>query len=179
MHDLLARLPAEAGHGLVHIVVDTPSGSPAKFKYDATLRAFTLSRLLPRGMAFPYNFGSIPGTVADDGDALDVVVLTDVPLFVGCVVTARLVGVINAVQGSDPEIRNDRLLAVPVTEANPAWAEDIGDIGEERLRDLEQFFVSYNRIHGRRFEPTGRGSAGDARATLDAACRRYRDRGHT
>ena len=90
MSDLLSRLPAFRRDGLVNVVIDTPSGSCAKFKYDAKGRCYRLGRLLPAGMSFPYNFGSIPRTRAEDGDPLDLLVLNTAAFLVGCLVHAGL-----------------------------------------------------------------------------------------
>jgi inorganic pyrophosphatase len=141
---------------------------------DAERHCYKLSRVLPMGMRFPCNFGSIPRTVADDGDALDLVVLSSAPLFVGCLLTAKLVGVLFARQSeSGREIRNDRLLGVVVTEVNPPSLDDLDQIPPSVLSDLENFFLSYNRAHGRTFIPSGRGGRKDAERLLDAAQRRY------
>jgi inorganic pyrophosphatase len=96
-----------------HVVIETPRGSRNKFKYDAKLRAFRLKTVLPLGAAFPYDFGFVPATKAEDGDPLDVLVLMDEPAFTGCIVRARLVGVIKAKQcETGATIRNDRLIAI-------------------------------------------------------------------
>jgi inorganic pyrophosphatase len=97
-HANLMDLPArDPESGLVRVVIDTPRGSRNKYKFDRELASFKLSRVLPAGMSFPFDFGSIPGTEAEDGDALDVLVLTESPLIVGCVVHVHLVGIIQAV----------------------------------------------------------------------------------
>jgi inorganic pyrophosphatase len=116
--NLTARDPDS---GLVRVIVDTPAGSRNKYKFDPELGIFKISRILPAGMAFPFDFGSIPGTRAEDGDALDVMVLTDAPLFVGCLVHVRLIGVIRATQTERrTSIRNDRLVASIETPVNKA-----------------------------------------------------------
>jgi inorganic pyrophosphatase len=93
--DLAARDPES---GLVRVIIDTPRGSRNKYKFDEELGLFKLSRVLPAGMSFPFDFGSIPSTRAQDGDALDVLVLNEVPLVVGCLVLVHLIGVIRADQ---------------------------------------------------------------------------------
>jgi inorganic pyrophosphatase len=170
---LLERVDADGDNGLIHVVVDTPAKSSAKFKYDRDLGCFRLSRLLPAGLMFPYNFGSIPDTSADDGDALDVMLLVDTPLFVGCLVNARIVGVLEACQGNDRSIRNDRLLGVPVTEVNDPPIHDLVDIADRILADIERFFVTYNEASGRRFTPIGRAGANAAMRAVRAGQRRY------
>src|SRR4029434_10227293 len=93
LENLSAREPDS---GLVRFVVDTPKGSRNKYKYDETLGLYRLSKVLPLGSAFPYDFGSIPSTRAEDGDPMDVLLLGEEALFPGCLVTVRLVGVIQA-----------------------------------------------------------------------------------
>ena len=171
---LLDRLPSRTGKGLVNIVVDTPKGSRNKFKWDDKAQCFRLGRILPAGASFPYDFGSIPRTLAEDGDALDVLLIAEAPCFVGCLVTGKLIGALCAKQTEKGKtIRNDRLLAVPVTKANPAPISDIRELPAVRLEEIEHFFVSYNRAHGRRYEPIGRVGAKKAERSLAAAERLY------
>ena len=167
--------PPKLPSGLVHVVIDTPKGSRNKYKYDERSHSFELSRILPAGACFPHDFGSIPGTIADDGDALDVLVLCDTPSFVGCVITVRLIGSIAAEQTEGgTTIRNDRLVAVPVTRANPAPTLRLSDLPATQIDEIEHFFVSYNQAHGRTFKPIGRGGPDVAESALDAAAHRYR-----
>jgi inorganic pyrophosphatase len=165
--ELSARDPQS---GLVRVIIDTPRGSRNKYKFDPELALFKLSRVLPAGMSFPYDFGSIPGTRAQDGDALDVLVLSESPLVVGCQVLVHLVGVIRARQKEGREtIRNDRLIAVIETSVNKPPLRDIKELPAGRLRDIEHFFRSYNQAQGRPFEITGRAGAGAAQSMLRAA----------
>ena len=80
----------------VNIVIETPKGSRVKYSYDPETGMLELKKALPEGMAFSFNFGFIPGTEAEDGDPLDVLVLNEEPLVPGCLVKARLVAVIQA-----------------------------------------------------------------------------------
>jgi inorganic pyrophosphatase len=82
----------------VKVIIETPKGSRNKFKYDPALRMFKLSKVLPEGMVFPYDFGFVPSTKGDDGDPVDVLVLMDEPTFPGCLLECRLVGVLEAGQ---------------------------------------------------------------------------------
>jgi inorganic pyrophosphatase len=82
---------------------------------------FKLAGLLPEGMLFPFDFGFIPSTLADDGDPVDIMVLMDVPAHVGYPIDVRLIGVIEATQTEDGESKtNDRLLGVAVHSYNHA-----------------------------------------------------------
>lgn len=165
------QLPAlDPQTGLVRVVIDTPKGSRNKYKYDSALGVFKLSRILPAGMSFPHDFGSIPSTQAEDGDALDVLVLTEEPLFVGCLVNVHLIGVIYARQKEGQRmIRNDRLVAAIETPVNPPPIRTLARLDERQLHDIEHFFRSYNQAQGREFKISGRGGPQPAQKMLREA----------
>src|SRR5947209_14248375 len=98
---------------LLRVVVETPKGSRNKFAFNPDEHTFELKKVLPAGMAFPYDFGFVPSTKGDDGDPIDVLVLMDEPAFPGCVLACRLIGVIEGEQeDGDGKVRNDRVIAV-------------------------------------------------------------------
>ena len=147
----------EPDSGLVHVVVDTPKGSRNKYKYDEQLGLYRLSKVLPVGLAFPYDFGFIPSTRAEDGDPLDVLVLGEYALFPGCLVTVRLVGVLQAEQTEQGKtFRNDRLLGAIETPVNRPAIQTLDDLRPEHLDEIEYFFMTYNHLEGRDFKPIGR-----------------------
>lgn len=115
-------------------VVETPKGKRSKFDYDAKTGLFKLKSLLPDGMSFPLDFGFIPSTLCDDGDPLDVMILSDEPMMTGALLEIRLIGVIEVeeVENGKKE-RNDRLLAVS------GLTHLFGKIGT--LDDLEVDFI--------------------------------------
>src|SRR5689334_2576399 len=94
----LTRLPTFDGDGFVHVVVETPRGSRTKCAYQEEGGYFLRKFTLPDGMSFPYDFGCIPSTRANDGDPLDILVLGDVPLPMGCIAKARVIGGIKATE---------------------------------------------------------------------------------
>jgi inorganic pyrophosphatase len=154
----LTELPTEGqAKGTLHAVIETPRGSRTKYKYDEGLGLFRVDKVLPLGSAFPFDFGFIPSTRGEDGDPLDVLVLMDEPAFPGCLVPVVLLGVLEAEQTDKVKtIRNDRLLAALVTKYNPPAARSLDDLGEQKLAEVENFFVSYNKMEGRTFKPLGR-----------------------
>jgi inorganic pyrophosphatase len=144
----------EPDSGLVRAVVDTPKGSRNKYKYDEQVGLYRLSKVLPLGSAFPYDFGFIPSTRAADGDPLDVLVLGEDALFPGCLVTIRLVGVIQAEQTEHGKtFRNDRLIGAIETSVNRPAIQTLEDLRPERLDEIEHFFMAYNHLEGRHFTP--------------------------
>ena len=128
-------------------------------------------------MAFPYDFGFIPSTRQEDGDPVDVLILGTAGSFVGCVVPGRLIGVLAAEQTENGRtVRNDRLVAVVETPYNPAEYQSLDEVHAQRLTEIEQFFVSYNRIEGRAFRPLERGSPERAETVLRKATAKPRRR---
>jgi inorganic pyrophosphatase len=166
--------PREPRSGRIHVLIDTPAGSRNKYRYDAELGVFRISRVLPLGMEFPHDFGSIPQTRAADGDPLDVMVLGQAPSFPGCLVTVRLLGVLHAQQReAGRTIRNDRLIAAGETTVNRASLRELRELDPQHLRDIEHFFESYNRRQGREFRIIGRGGSGAARTMLERGLRAF------
>jgi inorganic pyrophosphatase len=129
-----------------------PRGSRNKYAFDEKQKVFELKKVLPAGMAFPYDFGFIPRTKGEDGDPLDVLVLMDEPAFPGCLLKCRMVGIIEGEQGDKKKVeRNDRIVAVEVE--NHSWADikHIDDLGKTFLRELEDFFVNYHELSGEQY----------------------------
>jgi inorganic pyrophosphatase len=159
----------------LNVIVETTKGSRNKITFDAKRGLYELTGVLPVGASFPYDFGFVPSTLADDGDPLDVLLLMDEPAFAGCLVPARLIGVITAEQqeqGGDVD-RNDRLLGVAAKSRVHADVRGLADLGDALLDEIEHFFVSYNEIKGKRFEPTGRKGARAARTIVEEAAARF------
>ncbi len=169
------RVPARSPErDCVHVIIDTPAGSANKYKFDDELGVFRVSRVLAAGLTFPHDFGSIPGTCAADGDPLDVLVIGLPPTFPGCLITARLIGMLRARQTEGGKsIRNDRLIGVGLTPVNPSPIRKLQDLESRQLTDIEHFFKSYNEAQGRRFNITGRGDRNSAQAALERAIRAH------
>ena len=165
------ELPAYSSDlpGCIHAFVDTPKGSHHKYKFDVGLRVFRLERVLGAGLVFPFNFGYIPSTLGEDGDPLDVLLLMDEPTFTGCLVVARLIGVIEAKQveaGARRAERNDRLVAVAARAPQAEPIRDIRQVEPKLLDEVEHFFIAYTSIQGKRFTPLRRGGPVRARRLL-------------
>jgi inorganic pyrophosphatase len=157
MHPLSKLPPFDPESGDLHVVIDTPKGSRNKFAWDEERELFELSGVLPAGAVFPYDFGFIPGTRGEDGDALDVLVLMDEPAFSGCLVASRLLGVIEAEQTEDGKTeRNDRLIAVAATSRTHGHLQTLQDLNSKIVDEIAHFFVSYNAAKEKKFQPLGR-----------------------
>ena len=140
--------------GNLNVVIDTPKGCRNKYAFDFDINAYKLKTVLPKGAVFTFDFGSIPGTVADDGDPLDVLVLMDEPAFVGCLVEVKLLGVIEAKQTEDGKTeRNDRLIGVAAKSHTHGSLKSLQKVDPNLIKEIEHFFAFYNDAHGKKFKP--------------------------
>jgi len=137
---------------VIQVIIETPKGSRNKYAFDPEQRIFELKKVLPAGMAFPYDFGFVPSTVAEDGDPVDVLVLMDEPAFPGCLLRSRLIGIIEGEQGKKKDCeRNDRIVAVEEENHSYAHVKHIKDLGKEFVEELEEFFVNYHELSGKQY----------------------------
>jgi inorganic pyrophosphatase len=156
LSDPTKLIPIDAKRGILQVIVETPKGSRNKFAFDPEQRIFSLKKVLPAGMVFPYDFGFLPQTIAGDGDPIDVLLLMDEPAFPGIAVRAILIGVIEGEQlDGKKKIRNDRLLAV--AEANHQYANirKLKDLPSKFLKELQDFFVNYHQLEGKKYRLLG------------------------
>ena len=139
------------------VVIETPKGSRNKLAYEPSRRMYKLSKILAEGMSFPYDFGFVPGTRADDGDPVDVLVLTDAALFPGCLLDCILIGVIELEQQEGKKmVRNDRLIGVASESIAYSEVRDIGQLNSVVLRQIEAFFMNYQKLRDVRVKIVGR-----------------------
>lgn len=150
--------------GDVVVIVETPKGSRSKFKYDPKYRALRLGSVLAEGLSFPHDFGFVPSTLGEDGDPLDVLLFLDHGVPAGCVVTARLFGVLEVRQrkGESEWKRNDRFFAVATEAPSYRHIETFADLRPGLLDQIEAFFKHYVGFKGDTLEILDR--QGPARA---------------
>lgn len=144
---MLMKLPTPFidGTEIVNAIVETPKGSRNKYIYDDKLDIFKLKKALPAGMNFPFDFGFIPSTLAEDGDPMDILVLTDAPTCPGCLVESKILGIIKVEQVKKGEqVRNDRVVGVQTDSRTYASAETLNDLEEGLINEIIHFFESYN-----------------------------------
>jgi inorganic pyrophosphatase len=135
---------------IIQVVIETPKGSRNKYALDVRQKVFELTKVLPAGMVFPYDFGFIPSTLAEDGDPTDVLVLMDEPAFPGCLLKCRTIGVIEGEQGKKNKAeRNDRIVAVEQMNHSYAHVKHVDDLGKKFVKELEEFFVHYHELTGK------------------------------
>jgi inorganic pyrophosphatase len=159
----------------VRCVVETPRGSRAKFRYDPDAKIFTLKKELVTGLSYPYDWGFIPSTLAEDGDPADVMLLHDVTTYPGMVITATLVGVLLIDDVEDGKhTPNPRLFAVPVGANRESEIEDVRQLSKRTRKELEKFFKQTAALEAKEVECGAWDGPKVAREILDQAAARYR-----
>jgi inorganic pyrophosphatase len=160
----------------VNVIIETSKGSRNKIDYDPKLGVFELAGTLPEGSVFPYDFGFIPSTLGEDGDPLDVLVLMDESVPTGCLISARLIGAIEANQSEQngDSNRNDRLIGVATRAHTHASVHRLEDLRPHMMDEIEHFFISYNQTKNKKFEPLRRRGPDGALAIVKEGLERKR-----
>ncbi len=155
---------------VVRMIVEIPKNSANKYEFDAELGVFRLDRVLYSPMHYPGDYGFVPGTIAEDGDPMDVLVMADEATFTGCLLEVRPVGLLDM---SDENGVDQKIIAVP--QSNPRFdhIHTIDQLQPHVLRELEHFFAIYKELEGKRTELRGWKGPAVARETIVAARRRF------
>lgn len=152
----------------VLVVVEIPKGSRNKYEYDPTTGRFFLDRMLFSSVHYPTDYGFIPDTLAEDGDPLDVLIITDHPTFPGCLVEARVIG---ALVMRDEKGEDTKILAVVHNDPRTRQIHDLADVPEHVRREIEYFFAIYKDLEGKPTAVSGWRDAAFARAEVERARR--------
>lgn len=174
----ISRLPhrLDKSNHECQAIIETPKGRRNKFKYDKDSGLFSLSNLLPQGFSFPFDFGFIPSTAAEDGDPLDLIVLMDEAAHVGCLLNVRLIGVIKVVQTEKGKSSpNDRLVAVAVRSVEYRDVKSISDLPKSLTDQISEFLALYNKNSGKQDEVKGVEGPQHAVELLEKATARFKD----
>ncbi len=162
---------------LVHAIIETPARQRHKYAFVPELGAFKLTATLAEGLAWPYDYGFIPQTLAEDGDPLDILFLADQSTFPGCLVEARVIGIVHLKKNGD---ENDRILARAkkvkgVAQTTDAY-EKIGDVPEENIQGLCRFLVEYSVEQGNDTVFKGVDGPKKAFAAIRESAERFKDK---
>jgi inorganic pyrophosphatase len=136
----------------VPVIVEIPRGSRNKYEYDHGTGQIFLDRVLFSSVHYPTDYGFIPDTLSEDGDPLDVLILTIEPTFPGCLVRARPIGVLDM---RDEKGRDHKILAVPFRDPHFDTVRDLADLPTHWLREIENFFETYKRLEDKFTEMLG------------------------
>jgi inorganic pyrophosphatase len=174
----LAQIPPRTEGGF-HVVVESPRGSSVKWKYEPAFDAFSVSRPLPLGITYPFDWGFVPGTRAPDGDPLDAMIFWDERCASGAVVPCRALGVLKVEQDSkdhQKRERNDRVLAVPLSSRREASLKSVFELPERVRDELEQFFQAAVAFEEKHLELIGWNGPDEAERLLSESIPKRRRR---
>jgi inorganic pyrophosphatase len=157
---------------LLNAVLEVVTGSRDKYEYRSEWEAFVLDRIIPSSVIFPVEYGFVPQTWYDDGDPLDIMVLSYEPLEVGCVVQVRTIG---ALVIEDEEGLDAKILSVLVNDARFEGYHEMDDVHAHRIREIQEFFETYKRLEPHRWARTKEWlDATQAMGTVEYAMDKYR-----
>jgi inorganic pyrophosphatase len=165
--------PQEVEADLIEVVVEIPRGSRNKYELDKERGVMRLDRVLYSSVHYPTDYGFVVGTLAEDGDALDALVVVDEPTFPGCHIVARPIGVLDMRDEKGPD---QKILAVPVGDPRFADIFDLDNIGQHWLREIENFFQTYKALEPKWTDVVGWEHAEAAQRVIREA-RALHDRG--
>ncbi|MEB3830309.1 inorganic diphosphatase [Phormidium sp. CCY1219] len=148
----LSQIPAQPKPGLLNVLIEIQAGSRNKYEYDKDLQAFALDRVLYSAVYYPYDYGFVPNTLAEDGDPLDGMVIMDQPTFPGCVITARPIGLLEMIDTGE---RDEKILCVPDKDPRYANVKSLKDIAQHRLDEISEFFNTYKNLENKKTEMLG------------------------
>jgi len=157
-------------------LIEIPKGSRNKYEYDERLGGIKLDRFLFSSVVFPADYGFIPDTLAEDGDALDAMVLVGSPTFPGCLIEARAIAVLHM---TDDRGQDDKIICVPYEDPHWSDLEDLDDIPSQLRTEVEHFFSIYKQPEGIEVEVQGFAGCEDALAVIEDARERFSSRDRT
>ena len=152
--------------GLIEVFVEIPRGSRNKYEIDKVRGVLTLDRVLYSSVHYPTDYGFVVDTLADDGDALDALVVVDEPTFPGCHIIARPIGVLDM---QDEKGQDQKILAVPVGDPRFSSIRDLQDIDQHWLREIENFFQTYKALEDKWTDVVGWEDAAAAARVISQA----------
>ena len=176
MASIIDRLgPGEQATDEVSVVIEIPMGSSVKYEFNKELGVLTVDRFLYTAMHYPFNYGFIPGTLEEDGDPVDVLVISNQPVIPGSMIKVKPIGLLLM---EDEEGPDSKVIAVPVKKLDPTFANinDINDLPEALREKIKHFFEHYKELEpGKWVKVTGWASAAEARRKIEDAIKRYKE----
>lgn len=167
LHDINSGTKEE-----INVIIEINKGSKNKYEIDKKTGLIALDRVAHTAQDFPFDYGFVPQTLWDDGDALDVVLLTTYPLLPGILVRVRPVALMKMIDGGEGD---DKVIAVPVDD--PRWKEvnDLTDINKHTLKEIEHFYSTYKKLQNKEVVVNGFENKASAEAAFEKGRKMYAD----
>jgi inorganic pyrophosphatase len=158
---------------IVNVIIEIPKASHNKYEFDKERGVFRLDRVLYSPVYYPADYGFIPQTIADDGDPLDILVIGDDPLFVGCLLEARPIGLLKMVDNDEKDLK-----VLAVQKANPRFntittLESLKDLDSHLLDEIANFFEVYKKLEGKKTIIKGWNNELEAKKEIEKAFEVY------
>ncbi len=169
LHDI-----APGSHNEMTVIVEIPRGSKNKYEIDKETGIIALDRVMHTAQDYPFDYGFIPQTLGQDGDALDVVILTTYPLAPGILVRVRPVAILNMVDSGEPDAK---IIAVPTEDPRWETVQDRANVNPHTLKEIEHFFQTYKKVQDKVVETSGFGDRAQALLEFDECVARYQREG--
>lgn len=157
----------------MNVIIEIPKGSKNKYEIDKETGLIALDRAMHSAQDYPFDYGFIPQSLWDDGDALDVVMLTTYPLAPGILVKARPVAVMNMIDSGEGDAK---IIAVPVDD--PRWKEvkTLADVNKHTIKEIQHFFETYKQIQNKEVKIEGVDDADKAKEAFAKSLQIYKDK---
>jgi inorganic pyrophosphatase len=155
---------------VMNVIVEIPKFSKNKYEIDKETGIIALDRVMHSAQDYPFDYGFVPQTLFDDGDALDVVLVTTYPLAPGILVRARPVAIMEMVDGGD---RDDKVIAVPVDDPRMNDIQDLEDLGTHFPKEMSHFFETYKKIQNKEVSIGAWHGAAAAKEAFTKSCELY------
>jgi inorganic pyrophosphatase len=164
--------PGPQSPEIIRMIVEIPKNSANKYEYDGKLGVFRLDRPLYSPLHYPGDYGFVPGTLAEDGDPLDVLTLMSEPSFTGCLIEVRPLGVLNLVDQSE---NDQKVVAVPISSPRYEQIHSMDQVWPHLRREIEHFFNIYKELEGKETRVEGWLGPMDARKLIVSTRQAYLD----
>ncbi|MFM2374722.1 MAG: inorganic pyrophosphatase [Candidatus Parcubacteria bacterium] len=158
---------------VVNTIIEIPKFSKNKYEIDKETGLIALDRVMHTAQDYPFDYGFVPRTLWEDGDALDVVLLTTYPLMPGILVPVRMVAVMDMIDDGDSDAK---IIAVPKKDPRFDEVKDLGDINKHTLKEIEHFFATYKKVQNKEVEVKGFSDAAAAKAAFAKSRALYQEK---
>lgn len=157
----------------MNVIIEIPKGCKNKYEIDKETGLIALDRVTHTTQDMPFDYGFVPQTLWEDGDPLDVIVLTTYPLDSGILARVRPVGMMDMVDSGEGDVK---IIAVPISD--PRWKEvlDLKDVNKHTLKEMEHYFTTYKKLQNKEVVIKGFGDKSEAEKAFEKAVEMYKNK---